>query len=267
MSIHTTVASNITDYGTLIAVLNESGISWSPTQATDKTTGETCAHAVQAIIGQETVLIWQENYGGAFRFQSADRTFRNKGRVKMIAATEPETVHRQREQQEQQRRLEEARRREEDRRRREEREEQQRVAEERRRQEEQQRRLTEEKGRQEEIERLRKEAERLRQEEEQRQQRLGEEARQALASLDSRFHKPSPPPAPVPAEPLRQAEPALIASDEQKEQLGALIGKLHQESARRKILDHVEQLQEAFGLSLEGQDTLDDQTLELRFRG
>jgi hypothetical protein len=262
MSVHTTIASNITDYGTLIAVLNESGISWQPTQAHDKVTGEPCVHAVNAVIGQEEVLIWQENSGEAFRFQSAGWTFRNKKQVQRLATAEAEAVRQRREQAERQRQ-EEARRRQEEERRREE-------MLERQRREEEARRREEERRRREEAERQRRiEEERLRVEEERRQAQLSAEASDVLARMDQSFRKPpppaSPPPVEAPAPVVPQVAPSL-ATAPASSQLERLIGRLHQQSARQRIKEHQEELEEK-GFSLESEQLLEDETIELRFRG
>src|SRR6516162_1921210 len=154
MSIHSYVQSNITDYGTLTAILNENGVQWWPVKGLYyKGTNVPVHQAIQAVIGQETVLIWQQSHGEAFQFQSEGSSFRFKRQVKMIATAEPEAIRRRRAQQEQQRLLEEQRRREEA---------------------ERQRRLEEE---------------RQRIEEDKRQHRLAEEASEVLARLDSSFRK------------------------------------------------------------------------------
>jgi hypothetical protein len=61
-------------------------------------------------------------------------------------------------------------------------------------------------------------------------------------------------------------EPIPAADKQSADQFDELIGKLHQEDARRKILQHREELEEK-GLSLESEEILEDQTIELRFRG
>jgi DNA repair exonuclease SbcCD ATPase subunit len=305
MSIHSIVASNITDYSTLIAVLNESGIRWWSAQAIDTRTRAVCAHAVQAVIGRETVLIWQYSPGEAFCFQSAGWSFQNKGRVEMIATREPEAVRRcrdqveqQRQEQEQlrqeeerrqhqlleqQRQLEEQRQREGERLRREETERQRHLAELRRQEEErrqwqqlEQQRQLEEQRRREEEQRCREEIEqqRLLEEEqrrleaERRKKTLAEEVTQLLSRSSSTLREPvpsAPPLGPAPMPPFR-GEPSLAVNRPSDNQLNEVIGRLHQEIARRKILQHREELEER-GFILESQETLDDQTIELRFRG
>jgi hypothetical protein len=68
------------------------------------------------------------------------------------------------------------------------------------------------------------------------------------------------------AEAPPRVEPTQAANPQPDDQLDVLIGKLHQEHARRKILQHREELEER-GFSLESEETLEDQTIELRFRG
>ena len=240
MSIHTLINSNITDYGALTAVLNQGGILWQNVQLRDKQTGVLTHEAVQARIGNEIVSIYRYGSGQPFTFQSEGWWFRDKQSVSAVMAMVSEEGTRE------QARLEQARV----------------EAERQAREQERQRQIDEQNRREEE--------ERQQVVEEKRQSRLSKEAQDLLAKLDTEATKNArvEPSLPRGADPL----PRSISSEQEKpaidpEQLNRVIGKLHQQNARNKIIAKIEEMEDGHGLSLHSEKVLEDESIELVLRG
>jgi hypothetical protein len=251
MSVHTLISSNITDYGALTGLLDQIGVPWHAESGVHlKATGRPAVHAVVAIIGGERILIFQMEEGRGFKFQSQGWWFRNKGAIEGIAnAISAEQLSQQRILSEQQRveaerqaTITRERRRQEQERHRQEAADRQWIADQQRQAEEEHNRLAEQR----------------------RQQKLAEDANELLQRLDSeRKAVPKPgqtPPAAAPPGPPLAARTSATSSDE----MDRLIGKLHQADALRKIKDHLPELKEKFGATLDREETFDDDTIELR---
>jgi hypothetical protein len=252
MSVHTLISSNITDYGALTGLLDQIGVPWHAESGVHlKATGRPAVHAVVAIIGGERVLIFQMEEGRGFKFQSQGWWFRNKGAIEGIAnAISTEQLSQQRILSEQQRveaerqaSVTRERRRQEQERQRQEAADRQRIADQQRQAEEEQKRAAEQR----------------------RQQKLAEDANQLLQRLDSERKavpelRQTAPAAVQPVPQLAEARTSATSSDE----MDRLIGKLHQADALRKIKDHLPELKEKFGATLDREETFDDDTIELR---
>lgn len=246
MSVHSLISSNITDVGDLIAILDELGIEWREEVGHLKETGRPLAHAIEALIGNEAVFIFQAEEGEAFVFQSQGWWFRNKGNIQALAGVKSaEQLRRQAQLSEQERIEAERQARIAEQRRQEEMERRQREATERNRLADEQRRIEEE---------------RRRIEEQKRQKLLAEEASNLLSQLDARQSQSAKgaPSTPAPPTPEAPASPATV------EQMDRIIGKLHQADALRKIRERLPELKDKFGATLEREETLDDETVELR---
>ncbi len=249
MSIHTLISSNITDFGALTAILDELGVSWRhETNFYMKATGLPPAHAIEAVIGNEKVWIFQVDEGDSFTFQSQGWRFRNKGAIEALAvAASADQLREQRAATEQQRReaerqamIAEQRRSEELERRRQQEAERQRVAAEQRRIEEEQQRIAEQ----------------------QRQAQLADEAAGLLSRLDAeRESAAKAPPRKASDPPASSSSPPSADSQQEMERI---VGKLHQADALRKIKEHLPDFEDKFGASLEREETLEDETVELR---
>jgi flagellar biosynthesis GTPase FlhF len=248
VSIHTLINSNITDYGALTAVLDQGRIPWQNMQMHDKQTGHLTYEAIQARIGNETVSIFRYGPGQPFTFQSEGWWFRNDQSVSAVMARAREEVSREQVRREQFQRRQEERSQVE--------------AERQAREQERQRRIEEQRDREEE--------ERQRVVEEQRQIRLSKEAQDLLAKLDTeatnsaRTHETSPHEVDSLPRPISFNQGKRAADPEQ---LSRVIGKLHQQNARNKILSKIEEIEDGHGLFLHSEMLLEDESIELVLRG
>jgi hypothetical protein len=280
MSIHSFVNSNITSFRDLTAMLNASGIPWRTFSGYSKVTGRAAAHAVEAEIAGETVWIFQFHPGEPFRFQSRGWWFGNRAAVESFVSSETPERMRQRQlarqqelerlqREQEQRRIELERQRAVEQQRR--REEEQRWREEERR-----RRAEAERQRQIEEERRRVEEEERRRAEEQRQRALAAEAAGLLQQLDEqraqaarqRASRKSPFPEAQTTRPrVAPAPPSARAVDESMPaDLDSAVGKLLQQAAQQKIMEHIDELEETYGLYLHSRQDLEDETVELTLR-
>ena len=279
MSVHSMVSSNITKIDDLIAILNQAGIEWR--HLSDfymKDTGRRPAYAIEANIGNELVWIHQVRKGTSFQFQSENWRFRNRGKVEDLAAMQyanrlpnrSANNARQRTQQPSQSQRTDHELREEKVR-------QQRAVAERNRlaeskmQEEaiRKQRMHDElvRAQRDEAERnrlaeeaMKAEAARILLEEQQRQTSLADEAKRLLNQLDI---EPSRSITPAIETPINPGE-ATSTSVAQTEQMERIIGRLHQANALRRIRDRLPELKEKFGATLDREETLEDETVELR---
>ena len=244
MSIHSLISSNITNIGDLTAILDELGIDWKEKDAFYmKATGRPPAHAIEAIIGNEAVWVFQAEVGEGFVFQSQGWRFRNKGNITALASVQSveglqaqnRLNEQQRVEEERQARLNEQQQLEDRKRRQREEAEQNRVAEEHRKVEEERQRI----------------------EEQQRQSQLADQAKNLLGQFDAQRSQSVKPDSNKLSAPSA-ASPAAV------EQMDRIIGKLHQADALRKIRERLPELKEKFGATLDREETLDDDTVELR---
>lgn len=243
MSVHTTISARVTDLNALVALLEELGLAWETAWVSLPFRGRS-VNGVRCVIGGEYVYICQWRLGEPFRFLW-DRPS-NSHVVETIANLTVDEVQEQRAMSAQQQA------------------ETTRITEQRRQAEQGRRRREEEEWRRREEEQRRIAEEQQRIEEQQRQKRLTEEASDLLSRLDAEqaeaakaaaAKKPKAPPPAAPSPPPTGAE---------VEQMDRLIGKLHQTDALRKIREHLPELKEKFGATLEREETLEDDTVELR---
>jgi len=251
MSVHTLIGSNITNYDSLIGILDELGIKWEHVaESYMKSTGLPPAYAIEAIIGNEIVSIFQVNEGDKFIFQSQGWWFRNKGSIQSIAnLVSSEDIHQQRMAAEKQRQDFEARRRIE------EEERQKRLAAERER-----RRIEE----QERQERIAAEKERERLAEQKRQENLSKEAANILSRLDTEREQVSKLNNPQMQSPLPPSAPDLQQDHESNEEMDRFIAKIHYENALRKVKNEfIPKIDEKYSI-MKIDETMEDEIATLR---
>ena len=279
MSIHSTIRSNITDFESLKGVLAEAGIAWHPIEMFFKENAAPVFIAIEARIGNDQVWISQDAPGKPFDFQSPGWNFRNRRDVKAVAiVTSAEELRQRREAQMSEREEEKQR------------EVQRQNAQQRWQEEENQRRIEEERREQETRRRI--EAERLAQNKMQqrhveKQPQVGEsrhqpiepekarqdtaaEAARLLAQLDAEAsmaratRSAANSSAPRPLAPERTDQPQTPVDSQAIE---GLVGRLHQQNAERKVMQKVDEIKQAYGISLQSAETLEDGARLLVLRG
>lgn len=229
------------------SVLNAAGIKWRhESEFYMKATGRPPLYAVEAKIGHEKVWIYQVKAGDGFVFQSQSWWFRNKGNIQELASIQSAEHLLTRVETNRQQQTEEAR----------------------------QTRLTEQRMQEERVRVQREEAERNRLEEEERKQEtagklveeqkrqsgLADEAKKLLDQMDVQRSQ-SAKPAHIITPTLGDYAPTLKPPVEEMERI---IGSLHQANALRKIRERLPELKTKFGATLEREEMLEDETIELK---
>lgn len=107
MSVHSVLSSRITSAADMETMFTATNVRWRRVEAIDKATRRRTHCAFEAIVNGETVLIWQEERGQPFVFQSQEMFFHKKSRVRDMASMSREQIL---EKAEEQRRVEEERR-------------------------------------------------------------------------------------------------------------------------------------------------------------